>query len=177
MGPIRLSYNRSCRRVGKFPSPGGRPLPCKPDSVHPGVSGVGRSFLFPRKAGLRRIGVRLIPGDSTGGRPFPCSVLHHAGFAVPPSSPPARWALTPPFHPYLCPCGPSAVRFLLHFPSGRLDATVPLFQGARCPVVSGLSSGDFRRSPQRSPGERQDRASALGKRIPSAKFAGVAIHP
>jgi hypothetical protein len=28
-----------------------------------------------------------------------------------------RWALTPPFHPYLIPCGPSAVYFLWHFPS------------------------------------------------------------
>ena len=27
--------------------------------------------------------------------------LHHAGFAVPPVLPPERWALTPPFHPYL----------------------------------------------------------------------------
>ncbi len=26
--------------------------------------------------------------------------LHHAGFSVPPVSPPERWALTPPFHPY-----------------------------------------------------------------------------
>ncbi len=25
--------------------------------------------------------------------------LHHAGFSVPPVSPPGRWALTPPFHP------------------------------------------------------------------------------
>jgi len=25
--------------------------------------------------------------------------LHHAGFSVPPVSPPERWALTPPFHP------------------------------------------------------------------------------
>src|SRR2546427_9092863 len=25
--------------------------------------------------------------------------LHHAGFSVPPVSPPKRWALTPPFHP------------------------------------------------------------------------------
>ena len=27
--------------------------------------------------------------------------LHHAGFSVPPVSPPKRWALTPPFHPCL----------------------------------------------------------------------------
>ena len=28
-------------------------------------------------------------------------VLHHAGFAVPAALLPPRWALTPPFHPYL----------------------------------------------------------------------------
>ncbi len=76
----------------------------------------------------------------TGGQPFPCSVLHHAGFAMPLRLPSARWALTPPFHPYLCPCGPSAVCFLLHFPSGSLAVPVPHFHEARCPVVSGLSS-------------------------------------
>jgi hypothetical protein len=32
---------------------------------------------------------------------LPCSVLHHVGFALPPSLPSARWALTPPFQPYL----------------------------------------------------------------------------
>jgi len=38
-------------------------------------------------------------------------VLHHAGFAVPSLLPTRRWALTPPFHPYLranlrrCPAG------------------------------------------------------------------------
>jgi hypothetical protein len=49
--------------------------------------------------------------ESTGGQPFPCSVLHHARFAVPSGYPDSRWALTPPFHPCLCPRGPSAVSF------------------------------------------------------------------
>ena len=44
--------------------------------------------------------MRLVPGDQRTGRPFPCSVLHHVGFALPPRLPLARWALTPPFHPY-----------------------------------------------------------------------------
>lgn len=114
---------------------------------------------------------RLIPGDQAGGQPFPCSVLHRVGFAVPPSLPPARWALTPPFHPYLCPRGPSAVCSLLHFPSGRLDATVPLFQEARCPVVSGLSSAGFRRSQQRSPGERHAQLCPSDPEFQAPSFA------
>ena len=46
----------------------------------------------------------------------PYSVLLPAGFAVPLALPLARWALTPPFHPY-----PEfwAVRSLWHFPWGR----------------------------------------------------------
>src|SRR5213082_4199973 len=59
--------------------------------------------------------------------------LHHAGFSVPPVSPPERWALTPPFHPcqndacssktsrrFPCAmppcCAPPAVYSLWHFP-------------------------------------------------------------
>jgi len=47
--------------------------------------------------------------------------LLRVGFAVRPLSPAARCALTAPFHPCLCPRGPSAVCSLLHFPSS-LDA-------------------------------------------------------
>ena len=45
--------------------------------------------------------------------------LHAVGFTVPRLSPAARCALTAPFHPCLCPCGPSAVCFLWHFPYAR----------------------------------------------------------
>lgn len=38
---------------------------------------------LPACAGARLRGLRLIPGDTAGGQPFPCSVLHHARFAVP----------------------------------------------------------------------------------------------
>ena len=52
---------------------------------------------------------------------------------MPPLLPGARCALTAPFHPCLCPEGPSAVYSLLHFPSPRdarpLAGTVPC--GAR----------------------------------------------
>ena len=41
-------------------------------------------------------------GDRTCGQAghFSCSVLHRAGFVMPPSLLSERWALTPPFHPY-----------------------------------------------------------------------------
>ena len=39
--------------------------------------------------------------------------------------PRARCALTAPFQPYLIPCGPSAVCFLLHFPSAHAAQVLP----------------------------------------------------
>jgi hypothetical protein len=46
-----------------------------------------------------------------------CLGLHAVGFAMPRLSPAGRCALTAPFHPCLCSFEPSAVCFLLHFPS------------------------------------------------------------
>lgn len=66
-------------------------------------------ILSTRRSGLcGHFSKRLIPGVSLSaltssirtGCPFPCSVLHHLGFIVPPSLLTGRWALTPPFHPY-----------------------------------------------------------------------------
>ncbi len=51
-------------------------------------------------------------------------VLLRVGFTKPLTLPPTRWALTPPFHPYL-PLARGAVYFLLHWPSTRLDARLP----------------------------------------------------
>jgi hypothetical protein len=76
--------------------------------------------------GVVAIHLRGLPGDAAprgGGRAtrshaWPCS-----GWGLP-SRPghPGRWcALTAPFHPCLCPCGPSAVCFLWHFPAGHPD--------------------------------------------------------
>jgi len=47
-------------------------------------------------------------------------VLLQVGFAVPPSSPRERCALTAPFHPYRC-LSATAVYFLLHCPSSHPD--------------------------------------------------------
>jgi len=60
------------------------------------------------------------------GRPFglprhPYSVLLPVGFTVPFPLPEMRWALTPPFHPYL---SWQAVCFLWHFPWGRPRRTL-----------------------------------------------------
>jgi len=86
--------------------------------------------------------MRLIPEGQRTGRPFLCFVLHHVGFALPPQLPSARWALTPPFHPYLPPhevkngglfSAALSVQLGLH-------PTVPRFHKARYPMESGLSS-------------------------------------
>src|SRR3954468_736008 len=87
----------------------------KPGSVE---RELGRSFLWergrprPRAAYPQRLG--------RGGPPLAAYLaLLPLGFAEPRLLPAARWALTPPFHPCLS-SGmpePSAVCFLLHFPS------------------------------------------------------------
>ncbi len=65
--------------------------------------------------------------------PRPCLVLLRVGFAKRFPLPGTRCALTAPFHPYLCPEGPSAVCSLWHFPSAfaarALPGTLPF--GAR----------------------------------------------
>ena len=53
------------------------------------------------------------PGDWLGVHVSPYAVLLQMGFALPPSSPTERCALTAPFHPY----SPEASgMFLWHFP-------------------------------------------------------------
>ena len=109
--------------------------------------------------------------DCWAGRPVPYFVLHRIGFSLPPASRPARWALTPPFHPY-----PSTRRFrgmlravssLWHCPSRGFEPPCPGLSGSAsgrwpcglpcrrdsvscresCPRVSGLSSPNRQRSP------------------------------
>ena len=45
------------------------------------------------------------PGTLVGDLERSLFVLHRIGFTLPPRLPLERWALTPPFHPYLRPCG------------------------------------------------------------------------
>ncbi len=55
----------------------------------------------------------------------PYSVLLPVGFAMPVPSPAPRWALTPPFHPYLLNRSRQAVCFLWHFPWGHPRRALP----------------------------------------------------
>ena len=71
--------------------------------------------------------VRLSPGEARvrhtrgygTGRPAAYFALHQTGFFLPPTSPLARWALTPPFHPY--PVGPALRRIK---PGGLFSVTL-----------------------------------------------------
>lgn len=105
------------------------PLPCKPDSVHPeGLDG--------------HFSKRLIPGVCGGQAGLPLLCLAPRGvyraavvaFGAVGSYP----TFSPLPNTLLAKCW--AVCFLWHFPSGFLSVPVPRFHGARCPVVSGLSS-------------------------------------
>ena len=62
------------------------------------------------------------------------AALLQVGFTVPRSLPSARWALTPPFHPYLAALARgAAVSFLWHSPRGHPHRALPgtLLCGAR----------------------------------------------
>ena len=71
----------------------------KPDSVPPGKPGFGRHFSRSLARPRRLRAMRHTRGCGTG-RPAAYFALHQTGFFLPPASPLARWALTPPFHPY-----------------------------------------------------------------------------
>src|SRR5690606_30197418 len=96
---------------------------CKPGSVWPLPlrAGTWRPFIL---YGRCRPSHATYPNDWTGNCPEGCpsrrpySVLLPVGFTLPLPLPVARWALTPPFHPYLAASG-EAVCFLWHFPWGR----------------------------------------------------------
>ncbi|GAA5482222.1 hypothetical protein Hsar01_01439 [Haloferula sargassicola] len=141
----------------------GRPLPCKPDSVRPAFAGLGDHFSHRARRRPRGLGAATNTRGFGGRAALPLFCLAPRGVCRATVVTSGAVGSYPTFSPLLRRVG--AVCFLLHFPSGRLDATVPLFQGARCPVVSGLSSAGFRKNQQRSPGERR-----ADPRPPPAKF-------
>src|SRR5215207_2212872 len=82
---------------------------CKPGSVEPKL---GRSFLWER--GRPRPRAAYPQRLDRGGPPLAAYLaLLPLGFAVPLVLPPARWALTPPFHPCLCAGEPGHRRSVL----------------------------------------------------------------
>ncbi len=81
------------------------------------------------------------------GRPATYFALHQKGFFLPPTSPSARWALTPPFHPYPSdpPYGGANGRYVFCDTVRRRALTRAARAcgeacAASCPMVSGLSS-------------------------------------
>src|SRR6516164_6871368 len=107
---------------------------CKPGSVWPGlITPTRRPFLWDAR---RRAPRATNPSDRANGQgpaaPYGAarrsySVLLPAGLAMPPTLPPARCALTAPFHPCLTPglaARDPAVCFLWRFPWGRPRRTL-----------------------------------------------------
>jgi hypothetical protein len=163
---IQLSYGRNTHG----PTPPGGPAGtwthavgkrCKPSSVQ--RLRAGGPFLWddghpsPRAAypGLplsRRRGPRLAPAWPCSGWGLPCRACCQA----------ARWSLTPPFHPCLCPERPSAVCSLWHFPSRRraraLPGTLPC--GARTFLDRRMSGRGPRSLPDLSNSRGPERVSA-----------------
>ena len=130
-------YNTSCTIARPFSGKFGQTLSeadCKPSSVrvwarftagiatfiplpsslcdHPSGITVARDLKRPTRELTRALVLTL-----------PYLALHRAGFAVPPTLPPTRCALTAPVRPYLMTAHRNArsqaVCFLLHFPSSR----------------------------------------------------------
>jgi hypothetical protein len=78
-------------------------IPLAPAS-RPGSSDLpeGSSSRAYHRSGAARKGACSFEFAQRAGPALPSYlVLHHAGFALPPPLLPERWALTPPFHPYL----------------------------------------------------------------------------
>ena len=126
------------------PGPGTNPgADCKPGSV-PARERAGedhssrRRIAAPLVRSTRTPAPALRPRSRTG-RPCGVPIRVCSGRGLPRRRSPGcrAWALTPRFHPYLCPAAeaarPSAVWFLRRFPSSRLGSplTTSLPYGAR----------------------------------------------
>ena len=138
-------------RVQRTALPGGRWRACNQTTVQIICQPACKpGFVWPRTRALNVAAIHLgkalppsscnLPGHS--GRKgllwfpkarCPYSVLLPAGFAMPPALPHARWALTPPFHPYLNSGGSISVALSLGSPP-------PAVNRRRFSVEPGLSS-------------------------------------
>ncbi|MFM2171673.1 MAG: hypothetical protein RI957_1902 [Verrucomicrobiota bacterium] len=141
----QAAHKAACFFV-RFPM--GGPFPCKPDSVPVTSRSPWTVISLPACAGPHLREVRLLPGDIERVA-LPCSVLHHVGFALPPRLPSVRWALTPPFQPYLIPASGTiggvfsaalSIKVLSrsprpHFSRGTLPCGVRTFLNTTCAAL------------------------------------------
>ena len=163
---------------------------CKPDSVHRVATRVddhSSCSAVTRKAPAANpdlLGQKR-PRLATRG---PYLALLLVGLAVPPLSPGARWALTPPFHPY---SREGAVCFLWRFPSGFPGRALPgavspcrpdVPQGSRPAVIRPSARGRYarrgvqvKRPPQNGRKSRWRRRDSQARRkSPRASRRGAA---
>lgn len=143
-----------CRRSGG--SEEGWESACKPGSVgdsHSSGTHVAVRLERPTREHARAARRRLICK-------LPYLVLLRVGFTLPLPLPPARCALTAPFHPYLPPYwAGSAVSFLWHFPWTRAPQALPgtLPCGARTFLP------------------RRERRARLSGRLPTSEYSANPI--
>ena len=161
---MRLLHSRA-RRCGTDLVRKFRQGACKPGSVRRAVSERTHAARAAIPLGLALPqGSSDQPGRSMRNTPVdPCeptrrpySVLLRVGFTMRALLPVPRCALTAPFHPCLCPEGPSAVCSLWHFPWTSLQAGRPAGVTRHpCFVEPGLSSASYDDAAARPPGERR----------------------
>ena len=153
---------------------------CKPGSVEARIAlpiprqgdpVLGRSFLSERGRPRPQAAYPRLRASPTaerrwrGGPPLAAYLaLLRPGFAEPRLLPGARWALTPPFHPYLQ-LAPKAVCFLWHCPS-RVRRPAPRHYLAACPLEPGLSSKGARKHRSRPSGRSCNHVESTGLRGP-----------
>ena len=114
--------------------------------------------------------------DLWTGRPIAYFALHRAGFTLPPASRPARWALTPPFHPS-SPVARRAVCFLWHFPSTRLHARRLDLALTRLGQHSALWCPDFPLRGDSLPRPAFPPSLGMRKNIGATIRPGIGAHP
>ena len=133
-GPGRHGTAPRDARAGPFAKRGKCQSASKPGSVWHGASAArddhsSGTFVAERLTQpTRATGLETGRNLAVPRRPY--SVLLPVGFTVPLPLPVARWALTPPFHPYP---KKRAVYFLLRFPSGYPARVLPGTAALRSP--------------------------------------------
>ncbi len=122
----------------------------KPDSVPPGLTGFGGHLS--RRLGRPPTASECDIPEAIGRAVQPLILsCTGRGFSCRPPRGGARWALTPPFHPYLPIPGGACRRYILcdtvrRRGLNRDSCTCRSARAASCPAVSGLSSPNFYRA-------------------------------